>query len=184
MQCVGSRGSSDSLPSRSAASGERSAPRGAGQTLGIIVSEAQWEIRMACWLVKSDPDDYSAADLERDGTTDWTGVKNALAQRHLRAMKPPDRVLVYHTGEQRAIVALAVVARTPVSDPTDATGKRAAVRLRFDRWLPRPVPLADVKADPTFRDFGLVRLGRLSVMPVTDDQWARLMTLAAQRRSR
>lgn len=133
---------------------------------------------MARWLVKSDPDEYSAADLERDKATVWTGVKNALAQRHLRAMRPRDVLLVYHTGSERAIVALAKVGSAPQVDPTDRGGKLVAVELRFDRWLPNPVSLAQLKADRRFANFILIRQGRLSVMPVTDQEWEWMLALA------
>lgn len=133
---------------------------------------------MKRWLVKSDPDEYSAADLERDGRTTWDGVSNALAQQHLRAMAEGDAVLVYHTGKAKAVVAEARVSGGPRPDPADKAGKRVAVELAFERWLPRAVALAEIKADPTFEDFALVRIGRLSVMPVTAAQWNRIVKLA------
>lgn len=129
------------------------------------------------WLVKSDPDEYSAADLERDGLTAWTGVKNATALIHLRAMKAGDPVLLYHTGDAKAVVAAATVAAGPRPEPDDPTGKLVVVDLAFDRWLKAPVPLAAIKADPAFKDFALVRIGRLSVMPVTEAEWKRLASL-------
>ncbi len=126
---------------------------------------------MAFWLVKSDPEDYSAADLERDGRTVWDGVRNALAQRHLRGMRPGDGVLVYHTGAERAVVARATVVGVP-REAADGSG--ATVELEFAGWLPRPVPLAEIKADPALAGLALVRQGRLSVMPVTAEEWRRL----------
>jgi predicted RNA-binding protein with PUA-like domain len=133
---------------------------------------------VASWLVKSDPDDYSAVDLERDGSTSWTGVRNPVAQRHLREMKPGDDVLVYHTGDEKAIVATARVAFKPIPDPTDPDAKRVAVQLTFGAWLKSPVTLAGIKADPFFKTFDLVRVSRLSVMPVSEPQWKRLWKLA------
>jgi predicted RNA-binding protein with PUA-like domain len=131
------------------------------------------EANMNRWLVKSDPGDYSFADLRRDGVTAWTGVKNPLAQRHLRGMRKGDAVLVYETGGVKAVVGLATVARDPYPDP----GRPAlvAVDLRAGKPLARPVPLAAAKADPALRDFPLVRMGRLSVMPVAEAQWKRLL---------
>lgn len=130
------------------------------------------------WLVKSDPDEYSAHDLERDGKSDWSGVRNPAAQGHLRAMQPGDGVLVYHTGKERAVVATATVASAPRPDPGDKTGKSVTVDLAFDAWLKGVVPLAAFKVEPAFKEFALVRIGRLSVMPVTADQWKRTLKMA------
>lgn len=132
---------------------------------------------MRRWLVKSDPQEYSAGDLERDGRTVWSGVKNATALIHLRAMRPGDPVLVYHTGGEKAVVAVAKVSGGPRPDDADRTGKLVVVELGFDRWLAKPVPLAAIKADSRFADFGLVRIGRLSVMPVSDAEWMGLVEL-------
>jgi len=139
---------------------------------------------MKRWLVKSDPDEYSAADLERDRQTAWTGVKNPLAQKHLQAMSPGDAVLVYHTGDEKAVVATARVASAPRLDPAERSGRTNVVDLAFGAWLPKPVPLAEIKADPFFRDFALVRMSRLSVMPVSDEQWKRLLEMAGGETSR
>lgn len=133
---------------------------------------------MSHWLVKSDPEDYSAADLERDGQTVWDGVRNALAQRHLAAMKPGDEVLIYHSGAERSVVAIAKVAAAPQPDPSDATGKSVCVALAFEKWLKSPVALAAIKDDSAFEGFDLVRISRLSVMPMTSQQWKRLLKLA------
>lgn len=133
---------------------------------------------MHYWLVKTEPGEYSADDLEREARTVWSGVSNPLAQKHLRAMHPGDEVLVYHTGDERAIVAVAKVGTQPRPDPDDPSGRTHVIDVEFLRRLPRPVPLADVKADEFFADFALVRQGRLSVMPVTPAQWKRLLALA------
>lgn len=133
---------------------------------------------MRRWLVKSDPDDYSAADLERDGTTAWTGVRNAVAQKHLQAMRPNDEVLLYHTGDEKALVATASISAAPQADATDPEGKAMQVVLKFGAWLASPVPLRDIKADEAFAEFDLVRIGRLSVMPVPAALWSRLMKMA------
>jgi predicted RNA-binding protein with PUA-like domain len=126
------------------------------------------------WLVKEEPAHYNFADLLRDGRTTWSGVKNALAQKHLRAMTRGDRVFYYHTGDEKAVVGTATVASAPSPDPADPAGKNYSVAIAAGRRLPRPVRLADIKADPFFADFLLVRMARLSVMPVTDAQWSRI----------
>ncbi|MBK8913324.1 MAG: EVE domain-containing protein [Phycisphaerales bacterium] len=129
----------------------------------------------AHWLIKSDPDEYSALDLERDGSTNWEGVRNAAAQLHLRAMRPGDRLLIYHTGDEKSVVAHGTVASDPLPDPGDPAGKRVAVQVRFGGRLQRPVPLSEIRADPAFAELALVRIGRLSVMPVSPPQWNRLL---------
>ena len=130
---------------------------------------------MKRWLVKSDPEEYSAHDLARDGRTAWTGVRNPTAVAHLRAMTPGDEVLVYHTGAEKAIVATAAVCGEPRPDPSDASS--AVVDLSFEGWLEQPVTLKAVKEDKFFADFDLVRLSRLSVMPVSAAQWSRLLRM-------
>ena len=130
------------------------------------------------WLVKTEPGEYSYADLERDGTAEWDGVTNALAQRHLRAMRRGDVCVVYHSGGERAAVGLARVAKDPYPDPTDPTGKRVWVDLRAERPLARPVSLAALKAEPTFARSPLVRMSRLSVMPLEPEQLALIEHLA------
>jgi predicted RNA-binding protein with PUA-like domain len=126
------------------------------------------------WLVKEEPSNYNYDALARDGRTSWTGVRNPVAQRNLQAMKTSDRVFFYHTGDQKAIVGVAKVLGAPYPDPGDKTGKLWAVDLGPVKPLAKPVTLAAVKADSRFADFLLVRLPRLSVMPVTDDQWSML----------
>lgn len=113
------------------------------------------------WLVKTEPTEYSWADLAREKTTRWTGVANPLAQRHLRAMHTGDLVLVYHTGNEKQVVGMAEV-----------TEEGAEPQLRARESLPRPVPLAEIKTRRELADWALVRIGRLSVMPVTTTQWA------------
>jgi predicted RNA-binding protein with PUA-like domain len=130
------------------------------------------------WLVKSDPEEYSAEDLARDGRTVWDGVSNPLALRHLRSMSPGDEVLVYHTGDQKAVVALARVASPPRPDPRDKSSKAWVVDLEFVAPLARPVRLADIRREASLADFDLVRISRLSVMPVSAVHWNRLMKLA------
>jgi predicted RNA-binding protein with PUA-like domain len=123
------------------------------------------------WLVKEEPSHYNFAQFRKDGTTVWSGVRNPVAQRHLRAMRTGDRVFYYHTGDEKAVVGTARVAGAPAPDPADPSGKFYAVELRCDAPLPAPVTLKAIKADARFADFPLVRVARLSVMPVTDQQW-------------
>ncbi len=130
---------------------------------------------MARWLVKEEPTHYSYADLERDGKTDWSGVHNALALRHLQSMRPRDEVFYYHSGTERAVAGVAAVASTPTPDPDDDRGSWT-VQIRPVRPLRAPVALATLKADPKLASFDLVRIGRLSVMPVTAPQWARILS--------
>jgi predicted RNA-binding protein with PUA-like domain len=134
---------------------------------------------MACWLFKVEPDCYSFADLKRDKTTTWDGVSNAAAQKHLRAVAKGDKVLYYHTGDEKAVVGIAEATAGATPDPSDETGKKVVVTVRAVKALKTPVTLATIKADPAFAGWELVRLPRLSVMPVTPEQWARVEELAA-----
>lgn len=124
------------------------------------------------WLVKEEPANYPFAQFMKDGRTVWSGVRNPVAQKHLRAMAVGDQVLYYHTGKEKAVVGIATVTAAPRPDPADAMGTLYVVELAPVRGLARPVTLADVKAVPEFADFALVRIPRLSVMPVSDAQWA------------
>ncbi|HEY8487451.1 MAG TPA: EVE domain-containing protein [Thermaerobacter sp.] len=133
---------------------------------------------MGYWLVKTEPSVYSYADLEREGTDYWDGVRNNLAQKHMKAMQPGDLVLVYHTGSEKQAVGVAEVVRGAYPDPTDPTGRWVAVDLKARLRLPRPVTLVEIKADPAFRDWELVRNARLSVMPVPEPLWERIMRMA------
>lgn len=130
---------------------------------------------MACWLLKTEPGVYGWSDLVREGTTAWTGVSNPQAQANLRAMKLGDRVVVYHSGEKRA-VGVAEVVRTAYPDPT-AEG-RACVDIRAVAPLPAPVPLGALKEEPTFEGSALLRQGRLSVVPLSPAEWRDLTALA------
>ena len=118
------------------------------------------------WLVKTEPSTYSLDDLEREGTATWDGVKNPVALKHLRAMQPGDDVLIYHTGDEKAVVGIATVVAAASPDP----------KLKFKRKV-RPVTLATIKADKAFADLPLVRIGRLSAMPIPAAQYARLLKL-------
>ena len=123
------------------------------------------------YLFKEEPTHYSYDDLVRDGKTSWTGVKNPLAQKHLRSVKKGDRIFYYHTGDEKAVVGVAKAANDAYPDPKDEAGKLHAVDVVPVKKLPRPVTLAEIKASAAFRDFPLVRISRLSVMPVSDREW-------------
>ena len=127
------------------------------------------------WLVKEEPSHYTFAAFVRDGRTTWTGVKNALAQKHLKGMKRGDRVLYYHTGDEKAVVGIARALGDAYPDPGDPSGRSHVVDFAPVKALPAPVTLAAIKADPFFADFALTRMPRLSVMPVTDEQWDRIV---------
>lgn len=133
---------------------------------------------MAYWILKTEPDSYSYADLVRDGGAVWDGVANNAALLHMRAMAPGDRALIYHTGDERAAVGLADVTSAAYPDPQLGDPKLVVVDVRPAGALARPVGLAAIKADPFFADFALVRQGRLSVVPVSAAQWERLMAMA------
>lgn len=126
------------------------------------------------WLFKEEPTHYSFDALVKDKRTMWSGVKNPLAQRHLHAVKRGDRIFYYHTGDEKAIVGIARALGNAYNDPSDEGGKQAVVDVEPVRKLARPVSLAEIKADPAFKAFPLVRISRLSVMPVSDEEWKRI----------
>ena len=127
------------------------------------------------WLVKTEPSTYSFADLQREKRTRWDGVSNPVALKHLRGMAKGDEVMVYHTGDEKAIVGLARVAGAPYPDPKDP--KLVVVDLEAVRPLPNPIPLSKIKADRRFAELPLVRMGRLSVMPIPAETWPLLLAL-------
>lgn len=127
------------------------------------------------WLFKEEPDEYSFADLERDGETTWDGVTNNLALKNLRTVRPGDRVLFYQTGKVKSVVGEMRVISGPVAE---ADPKLVAVRVGYAKRWRRPVTLSEIKADPAFSGWDLVRLPRLSVVPVEPEQWRRLDELA------
>lgn len=129
---------------------------------------------MAYWLLKTDPDTYSYEDLEREKKTEWDGVSNNLALKYLRQMKAGDLALIYHSGDEKCVVGVAEIASDPYPDPKRGDPKLVVVDVKAKKRLPQPVPLADIKADKQFQDFLLVKISRLSVMPVTEKQWERL----------
>ena len=133
------------------------------------------------FLVKEEPANYPFAAFQKDGGTTWTGVRNPLAQKHLRSIKKGDLVFYYHTGDERAVVGIAKATGDAYPDPADRTGRAHVVDLAPVQALPRPVTLAEIKADTRFSDFALVRMSRLSVMPVSEVQWKWILALAGTR---
>ena len=134
---------------------------------------------MAYWLLKTEPGSYSWADLVRDKKTTWNGVSNATALKHIRSMKKGDLVLIYHTGGERAAVGVAEVASAPYADPRQNDEKLVVVDLKPKKALARPVGLYAIKAGKTFAGWDLLRIGRLSVVPVPPAMWKRIADLAA-----
>jgi predicted RNA-binding protein with PUA-like domain len=130
------------------------------------------------WLLKSDPEEYAFDDLIKDGSAVWDGVTNNLALQNLRKMKKGDVILVYHTGDEKALVGLATVTSNPYPDPQADTEKLVVIDIRPKKRVKRPVTLSEIKALPEFAEFQLVRLPRLSVMPVSIDEYRRLAELA------
>jgi predicted RNA-binding protein with PUA-like domain len=133
---------------------------------------------MAAWLFKTEPTAYALADLARERRTRWSGVNNALALIHLRNVRKGDPVVIYHTGKERQAVGLARAAGDPYADPDAADPKRAVVDLAYGRAFRAPVTLAQFKADRVLAGTGLVRIARLSVVPLDARQLARLLELA------
>lgn len=133
---------------------------------------------MSYWILKTEPSTYSFADLARERRAVWDGVANPVALRNLREMKEGDEVFIYHTGDEKAIVGLAKVVKTAYPDPKANDPKLVVVELSAGKPVPRPVTLAAIKADPAFKDLALVRQGRLSVVPVPDTLWRRLLEMA------
>ncbi|HYZ34772.1 MAG TPA: EVE domain-containing protein [Crenalkalicoccus sp.] len=136
---------------------------------------------MAHWLVKSEPESFSWDQQVRNGTEPWTGVRNAQAAIHLRAMRKGDRAFFYHSNTGKEIVGVVEVVREAYPDPTDETGRWVCVDMRAVAPMPKPVTLAAIKAEPKFADFALVRHSRLSVMPVSAPHWAMLCRMGGWR---
>ncbi|HRE49914.1 MAG TPA: EVE domain-containing protein [Flavitalea sp.] len=137
---------------------------------------------MAYWLVKSEPFVYSWDQLVKDKHTSWDGVRNYAARNNLRAMKKNDEVFFYHSNEGLAIVGIAKVSKEAYPDPTADKDAWVSVELKPVKPLSHPVSLSDIKADKRLKDMALVKLGRLSVQPVTDKEWSIIMELSAGRR--
>jgi predicted RNA-binding protein with PUA-like domain len=133
---------------------------------------------MNYWIVKQEPEDYSFSDFVADGKTAWTGVRNYQARNNLRAMKVGDKVLFYHSGEQKAIVGTARVDKAAYADPTAKEGDWVAVDLKADKPLNNPVPLAALKGDNLLKNIVLVRNSRLSVSPLQEKELRRILELS------
>jgi predicted RNA-binding protein with PUA-like domain len=130
------------------------------------------------WLFKTEPAAYSYDRLARDRRTVWDGVKNALALRHLAAVGAGDEVFIYHTGDEKAVVGIARVVRAAYPDPKQKDPRLVVVDITAAERLPRPVPLAAMRANPKLAGFDLLRLPRLSVMPVSPPEWAEILRMA------
>ena len=128
------------------------------------------------WVLKTEPSEYGFPDLVRDRRTRWEGVSNPVALKHLRSMLEGDDALIYHTGNEKALVGLARVASEPYPDPSNP--KLVVVDVEPVKPLPRAVSLAEIKAEPAFTEVGLVRVPRLSVVPLEPAQWKRLLAMA------
>ena len=133
---------------------------------------------MAYWLMKSEPESYSWSDLNRDGVTEWDGVRNNGARLHLKAMKPGDEALFYHSMSDKAVVGVMRITRSAEPDPKAPDWVR--VRVEPVRPLQRPVTLAEIKAEPGLAKMELIRQSRLSVAPVRDEEWAKILAMAAR----
>jgi len=136
---------------------------------------------MAYWLVKSEPSAYSWENLVKEKQTVWSGVRNYAARLHLRNMKKGDEVLFYHSNEGTDIVGIAKVAKECYQDPTTDDDRWVAVDLKPHKKLKKPVSLATIKKDKRLSEMALVRIGRLSVQPVTDKEWKTVMELAEEK---
>lgn len=130
------------------------------------------------WILKTDADTYPFDSLVRDRRTVWDGISNALALKHVRSMAKGDPVMIYHSGDDKAIVGLATIVSAPYPDPKAKDPKLAVVDIQAGSRLPKPVSLAAIKADPAFADLLLVRMSRLSVIPVPPAHWRRLLAMA------
>lgn len=133
---------------------------------------------MAYWIMKSEPESYSWTDLVRDGGTEWDGVRNNAARLHLKAMKPGDEALFYHSMSDKAVVGIMRITREAAPDPRDADW--VSVRVEPVRTLDRPVTLAEIKAELSLAKMELIRQSRLSVAPVRDEEWAKVLEMASR----
>ena len=141
------------------------------RTPKMIMSEKQF------WMVKQEPEDYSWTDLLRDGKTDWTGVRNFQARNNLRAMKKGDAVLYYHTGSEKQVIGIAEVSKEFFPDPTATEGDWSAVEIRPVKSLKKSVPLEAIKQNPKLQNIALIRQGRLSVLPLTKEEFNEIVRL-------
>jgi len=131
------------------------------------------------WLVKQEPEDFSWSDLVGDGGTQWTGVRNFQARNNLRQMKAGDAVFFYHSGKEKSVVGIAQVARAAYPDPTADDPSWVAVDIKPVKPLSQPVPLIDIRANPKLRNLLLIRQSRLSVMPVTQQEFQEIVRMGS-----
>ncbi len=130
------------------------------------------------WLVKQEPESYSFSDFQKEGKTDWTGVRNFTARNNLKEMKVGDKVFYYHSGGEKAVVGLARVSKTAFPDPTADEGSWVAVELEAGKSVKNPVTLAAIKANPKLAEMKLVKLSRLSVSPVTREEFEEIVDMS------
>jgi predicted RNA-binding protein with PUA-like domain len=145
---------------------------------------AKSSAKIGLWLFKEEPKHYSYKDLEKDGSATWSGIKNATARLHLRKVKAGDRVLYYHTGSQRAIIGEMRAVTDATSDPDSDDPNAVIVKVEPVRLWDAPVTLEQIKDDSVFADWELLKISRLSVMPVSEKQWRRLEALSRQNAKR
>ena len=131
---------------------------------------------MAYWILKTEPTTYSFERLVKEKTAVWDGVTNPVALKNIRSMQKGDELMIYHTGDEKAVVGLASVASAPYADPKAAA--LTVVDIEAGKALARPVTLAEIRAEPAFKDMALVRMPRLSVVPASDAQWKKLLQMA------
>jgi predicted RNA-binding protein with PUA-like domain len=130
------------------------------------------------WLFKTEPSAYSFQQLQKDGKTVWDGVKNNLALKHLAGIKKGDSIFIYHTGDEKAVIGVAKALSEAYPDPAKKDPKLLVIEIEAGAGLPRPVTLAEIKSNPKLKSFDLVRLPRLSVMPVSEEQWKIIESMA------
>jgi predicted RNA-binding protein with PUA-like domain len=133
---------------------------------------------MNYWLVKQEPESYSFSDFQKEGKTDWTGVRNFTARNNLKSMKVGDKVFYYHSGGEKAVVGMAKVTKAAFPDPTAKEGSWVAVELEAGKAVKNPVTLTAIKANPKLADMKLVKLSRLSVSPVTKDEFDEIVNMS------
>lgn len=133
---------------------------------------------MAYWLIKSEPSVYAWDQLLKDGRTHWNGVRNFQAAKNLKTMKKGDKAFFYHSNEGLAIVGIVTIVREAYPDPSDKTGTFVMVDVEPGKALKKPVTLKDIKADPGLKTMALVKQSRLSVCPVTPEEWKRILDMA------
>ena len=136
---------------------------------------------MAFWLLKADPSVYGYENLKKDKHTYWDGVANNLALKHMRTMKKGDEALIYHSGKEKAVVGLAAITSNPYPDPEKDDERLVVFDIKPKKQFKTTVSLADIKADARFAEFALVRMSRLSVMPVSASLWKRLLSMAGEK---